>query len=358
MESNLKKLLPAVGAMCLSFASLSAASTAVGDNNPPAVDSLTTHINASAGTRPADDMGGFVSLDYLLWQPNQSGMAIAEDGVPATATTAYPTGVGSVFAKPHLLSGFKVAAGANLDHDAWDIVAEYTWLNQGSRAMKATNPTAVGGSNLIPTFAVDYLNNRAQISQALSNWRFQFNNIDLDLGRSYFYGHYATLRPFLGLKGSWQTQNLAIQYINNNATGHNDFLTQNQNFWGVGAHTGVGSEFLFNSEWGIFCNFALSALYSQFTMTTQNARQLVTGAAKLQTANIKSSDYGVSPVLEMAIGLRWDTNWSDSWAFRLQAGWEQQVWWGQNHFNGVGSKFNSVGDLSFQGLTIKARLDF
>ncbi len=64
-------------------------------------------------------------------------------------------------------------------------------------------------------------------------------------------------------------------------------------------------------------------------------------------------------MLELALGLRWDTWWSDnSWHLRLQAGWEEQVWFAHNYMFGMGSPMKGEGNYSMNGLTIKARANF
>ena len=69
------------------------------------------------------------------------------------------------------------------------------------------------------------------------------------------------------------------------------------------------------------------------------------------------------PVVEMALGLRYETLFSnDNYQFFVQAGWEQQIWLDQNQFiRSVfehNSSFSTSGELTMQGLDVKVGLAF
>jgi hypothetical protein len=68
---------------------------------------------------------------------------------------------------------------------------------------------------------------------------------------------------------------------------------------------------------------------------------------------------------DFQIGLGWDiTFMRDRLHFSLKACWEQMIFFGQNQFLRLanpslqGSTLSNLGDLSFQGGTLSAHIDF
>ena len=96
---------------------------------------------------------------------------------------------------------------------------------------------------------------------------------------------------------------------------------------------------------------------------TFKADNLVQKKSKLATyqknnTNLKSQYHTISAVVEFQLGLRWETKFSnDDYRIRLQASWEEQVYFNQNQFIILG-KAPYYGNLCMQGLNIEARLDF
>ncbi|MBS0606621.1 MAG: hypothetical protein JSR57_06705, partial [Verrucomicrobia bacterium] len=73
---------------------------------------------------------------------------------------------------------------------------------------------------------------------------------------------------------------------------------------------------------------------------------------------------GISTV-QMGLGVRWDTYFHHKrYHFGISAGWEQNIWYGITQFNHYytqlqfGALVQNNGDLTLQGGTLSARLDF
>ena len=72
--------------------------------------------------------------------------------------------------------------------------------------------------------------------------------------------------------------------------------------------------------------------------------------------NWAATEYGVQPTLDLEMGFRWMMSFDDNtYAFLLQAGWEQQIWVNHEQVNAVDGH---PGDLSLQGFNFRARFYF
>ena len=183
----------------------------------------------------------------------------------------------------------------------------------------------------------------------------EFNALDLELGRNYFISRRLTLRPFFGLKFAWIDQNIKVHYKNVIAFNNEYRYKLDQDQFGVGIRTGLNTAWFMWNKWSIYGNFAISALYNDFDnhqkMTYQDP------GIKFDHMNFKRDTHRVSPVLELGLGLRFETDfYEDNYQFLLQAGWEEQVWFDQNQFFNL--QDNTEGNMSLEGLTIKASFSF
>lgn len=353
METNLKKLLPIVGAVCLSMTNLAAADYDSTKNSPP------TQMAVPPSPTPGESGPNVVlSADYTLWTARESGLAIA--------TSNYYTSAGSTSAERgqvfypemKLRSGFKVDLGVYLPHDNWDILAQYTWFNNNNNNMHAADFTS---GQAVSTFFPDAMTGPVTLSAASSSWNVWFNRIDLTMGRSFFAGHYLSVRPFMGLVGAWDNQKLNIDYTESSDSDVYN-LRNSQKWWGIGAYGGLNATFTFvsdsSNQWSLFLDAGTALPWSKFKGSQSIGNADVTDNY-IMTFN--NTFYTVTPMLETALGIRWETWWADgSWMFLLQAAWEEQVWFNHNNFVVPGNAAVSVGGGAYtmQGLTVKAAIAF
>ncbi|MCB1117245.1 MAG: hypothetical protein KDK50_01545 [Chlamydiia bacterium] len=305
-------------------------------------------ITPNAGPRVCMGADVFVTADFILWTYRQEGMEFAMTGSTGTVTSQ-----GRVFEPSFGLEpGFKVGLGLNLGHDGWDVFAEYTWLTTNATRKVRDNNTM---TNL--------WNGGSQAQVLTGSWDSDFNVIDLELGRNFFVSQYLTLRPHYGLKGSWQSQDFkVISDVNNILTGNllsRRTMKQGFDYWGIGIRTGMDTAWHFTKCWSIYGNFALSALWSGFDIDRKDETFNNTNGVTTQNVNTENDFKTVLPVLEIALGLRWEMWFSnDDYHFGIDAGWEEQVWWGMNRYIVLSQPQRDNGDLTFQGLTLKFRFDF
>ncbi len=149
------------------------------------------------------------------------------------------------------------------------------------------------------------------------------------------------------------------------AGGREQFTSMKNNFWGIGLRGGL------DSQWGLGCGFsiygkaALSILWGQMKVN-QSSVIYNTGRTASVTADSFSDVHHVcKPVADMALGLRYDTTFSDdSYAFGVFAGWEHHYFWAQNklfRFNSSSPTFSvnqNAGDLSTSGVNVGLSFDF
>ena len=338
--------------------------------------------NASPVVKGGSDV--FFDADFIYWTARQSGMSFAATNfIPgsssplATDNETYPTGK-NLFVNNKYSPGFKAGLGIICDHDGWDVYLQYTWFRTSPSSSAYT--ASFLGENPELANTLQFYNNgsnnpfipaESDSATGSSNWKFRFNDFNLELGRNFFVSHYLTLRPHVGLKGGWQRQLWNATWL---FTGSQDplyeeadyLIKQKQKQWNVGLRTGIDTSWMFSKNWSIFGDFALSGVWTQFTNTridTATTTGGTTSISNYQTYNQKSQYHVITPVLELALGFRFDWWFNDDdYRFRLQAGWENQVWFSQNNFESVYSTNRTnatrANQLTMQGLTAEARIDF
>lgn len=349
MELKLNKFLPLAGLLCLcSMSSVLAGSD--DDYQKPAGQMNTDgtgsykEITPNAGPRVADGVDVAVTADFIYWYTEQDGMAYALTGYGTNPAS------GKVYsASGSWEPGFKVGLGLALGHDGWDTMVQYTWIQQSVSSSVTSNTLKTMWD----------IGSVTTISAASANTNFHFNVLDWELGRNYYISQNLTLRPHAGLKGAWQTQHFHVNYTNLAGTTEYE-MKNNQKYWAVGLRSGLNTAWHFTKEWSLFGDMALSALWANFKVTRVDESAALPEVEGTETVSLstKNTVNTVKPVLEMALGLRWETWFSDNdYHFMVQAGWEDQVWFSQNQMLHL-TDSAAHGDLGLQGLTVKVRFDF
>ena len=364
METNLKKTLSIFGVVCFSmtslFADYSSDDSATGNTTKQAT-------MVPAGTHAGEDGPNvFITADYTYWIARQAGLAYVTSNDYSTAGTTTTPVQGSVFYPAWTgRSGFKVGAGALLNHDGWDLYAEYTWFyNKQNNGKYGANAPFTVNQGIGNWWVDDPTTSVGDVNQANAFWANWFNRVDIQLARSWYAGHYLQLRPFLGLLGAWDEQWYNIRYNDSNITSRWNTWTNNQKWWGVGPYGGLSSAFLFpigdaSTQWSIFMDMGTALPWQKWVVD----KQLTDNASSTlpTVAMTRDSCWSTEPMLEMALGLRWETWWNEgmNWNFMLQAAWESQVYFSHNHMVPIGYEaFAGQGDYIMQGLTVKAKIGF
>lgn len=326
----------------------------------------------------------FLTADFIYWTgrldnlPNTQSQAIHESDVGSISDASAQSTL-TVDFKHKMSPGFKAGIGLDLKHDGWDTYAKYTYFHTSATSNVSFQENGASAIDYSPRVVFDETTTFVESEQ--STWTLHFNSVDWELGRNHYISPNLLLRPHMGFKGSWQNQSYNdyqngltdIQSDPNTPKVYNQITVGNysslnkQNYWGVGIRTGLNTSWQFNKNWSLFSDTALSALWGQFKITrvdtssqdgADSSNKITIKKDNVIVTNMNKRIHTLRPVLELDLGIRWDY-WflDDDYRIRIQAAWEEQVWFDQNLFIRIGQP-NRYGCLNMQGLTVDFRLDF
>lgn len=328
-------------------------------NPPPSQGAELPPITPNAGPKTVWAADPFFTVDFIYWTPRQEGLAYAIEGIDFGAVPI-DTNKGPIHEPDFGFDpGFKVGAGVTMQHDGWDVYANYTWIHSTA----TDSVTDVNGFlPTLPNFLFIFFNLTnpqppitGDLFKGKTSWTLHYNTIDLELGRNYYISRFLTLRPHIGLKGTWQDQDLRTSY--HITDGNVISIHNHQDSYGVGVRAGLNTCWYFIKSFGLYGDFALTGMWSGSTNFRNDKRHAPddTVQAFLETHQVSHS---VKPVFEFGIGLRYEYLYNDDdFRFLIQAGWEEQIWVGNNQFIDI-AEYSDKGNLTLQGLTLKVRFDF
>lgn len=219
----------------------------------------------------------------------------------------------------------------------------------------------ITSSTLYPTFDIAALStpSDSSISRAKGKWGIDFNTLDIELAQETQVSKALFLRPFVGLKGVWQQQNLGITYDVDLIPQGNERLTMHsrQKQLGAGIRTGLDSRWELKHGFNLIGNFALSGLYINYKLHRKD-KENEGNLPPIIHVNTDQHTHLAKSVFEWDLGMLWQKNFrSDGLILRLSIRWEEQVWINNNYFITI-TKPAEGKNLSFQGLRVACRLDF
>lgn len=254
--------------------------------------------------------------------------------------------------------GVRVGFSFLLDHDAWCINAEWTYI----RIKEDSDSHLISGAGVfLPFFLPPSLtlsgSNHLDVSQ---RWTGNYNSINIALGKPYHISRYVIFSPFFGIRATWVEQHKTSRYSGAFSTGSDLEEKGKNDFWGIGATAGVLSEWLLGAGWQLFGNLGASLLYSHFDVD-----QEVYAGGDVYTS-IERDFYSNVPTMDIQMGIRWNYKFGkDQYRFGLKAAYEFHHLWGMNRFRrfvdptapssnvDLGSR-----DLSFTGFSFGLLFDF
>ena len=276
--------------------------------------------------------------DWLYWRTRQEGMEFA------TAKQIHFD----------YQSGFRVGVGAHLpSFDGWTITANYTrFVPEGSHGAHGA---------VYPLFLFQGAGVSGNVvTEAHGHWKVQFQSADLAFGKAYYLTKTLVFSPFFGLKGAWIDQHAHFHYEGGYIPSGQTFRTHFKND-AKGAGPLIGTQM--NWQLGVgFCFFAdvATALVACHFDNLQKQYQ----QEDLEVVHLSTDFNLLSPFLQLIAGIGWDHNFHREMChFGLSLGFEAQQWWNQNQTEQFTDDVRPTyvrqrGDLSFYGLTLRARLDF
>jgi len=382
------------------------------------------------------DWGFSLSGDFLYWYARETNLAYSARVTATPVENAFTNDDQPVALDHNIISptstqyqnvnwkpGFRIGLGWNTDCDGWD--AYLTWTYMRNTRSDSTSTDQFSDTDLFTgeTVAIPGAGQQALINPWINagllfretklgtdlnyippmftkisaKWKMQYNVIDLEFGRKYWLSRCFTLRPYGGLRGGWvkttfnttSTRDLSdlesiVGIADANYSVDVNFTNR---FWGVGLIGGLQPNWHFCSNFILFSNLEGGLLWGEFERkrsenysATVRAPETSTQPSALSTWSSSSSDrfYQMYPVLDFAIGFRWEENWCcDRYKTALDIGWEHHVWIDVNHrektdrayvvtdstdpfteATGVGGIDEATGNLGMGGLVIRLRVDF
>ncbi len=338
-------------------------------------------ITVPASPQNSGEVDFFFDVSLTVWRASQDGMSFAwANSTPSNSATVNGQSMSSgenVFVKSKYSPGFKIGTGLDLSSDGWDVYLQYTWFNtsQSSSAYTGNYDVFPRLNNILGFNAfAPFIGETTTTRTAKAKWRLNYNEFDLLLGRDFYISPKLQLRPFIGLKGGWQIQHLNTQWNLNDDAGVlgtwelAEYKSRNKTFfWNLGPQLGLDTAWLFNKNFSVFGNVSTGALYSEFTYqrqdfaTTQGSADEAENVANFQTINNREKTKPITPVIELCLGVRYEVLFKDDhYRFRVQAGWENQIWFSTNKLQEISNRELNFrnGNLNLQGLTLDIRFDF
>ncbi len=315
----------------------------------------------------------YFHVDGLAMQAKQDGM---QWGITDTNGHGAPITNGEVegFSNDHsdwdYNWGARVGAGFYLDHDAWNLDFNWTYLKLSD--YKRLNVTT-GGGTIIPLWGVGNDTPTAQLINPRTSavWDGHYNTLDIRLGKPYHVSRYLVMNPHFGVRGAWIDQHYSCDYSGQASGQTTRWVHHSDNdFWGFGARAGFDSDWILGKGFCLFGNFATSLLYSKFDID-----QHLTFPQDNQGFDLDDDHYMNVPNMEIVLGLGWGKHFDkNKYHVGLRAAYEFHYWWNQLNIRkfygaagtnggmatGGGAYPNDVvsrGDLSLSGFSLRLQFD-
>ncbi|HSX13252.1 MAG TPA: Lpg1974 family pore-forming outer membrane protein [Chlamydiales bacterium] len=317
----------------------------------------------------------YFHIDGLAFQAKQDGMEFAiqarseTSGRPIAPITygkvigfGFSDGCGSWDYNP----GARVGLGFYLDHDAWNIDLNWTWVH-------VTNYKSVHADHdsvLIPLWLLGSSDAAPGVfgTSASAAWNVCYNVFDLSLAKPYYVSRYFILNPFFGARVADIHQHFSVHYAGSTPEFEAIHHGEKNEFYGVGARFGVNSDWILGKGWWLFANFSASLLAGKFEVH-QNLNVPANGTTITPSGvdgfDIHSDYFQNTPNMEIALGLAWSKAFDcNRYRVGLRAAYEFVEWWDQlnmrKFFSGNPGYANDVvsrGNLTFNGFSLKLQLD-
>lgn len=308
--------------------------------------------------------GFTVSGSALFWQPHEDGFDYVIENEAGTAFANNNAHVERV--EFDWSWGFRIALDYQIPCQM-NLTALWTRF-EGHGAHHSTAP-ALGALFQVWTIPGSGL---SYARSASAHWNSCFNMVDLRASTLFTPCCFLELTPYVALSTTWIDQKFHINSNGGtntqiaNAIVLSDKIEMKNDFWGIGPKVGL------LTNWDLFCgisfyaSFDAALFYGCFNIHQSEVVELTNLNTPITYLDIGHNKYWQSRVgLDFDFGLAWDMTFcNDCFGLNIQAGWENLYFFGQNQlmrFQTVshpGINSSNQGDLSYQGLTLKASVSF
>lgn len=309
----------------------------------------------------------YFHVDGLAFQAKQDGMDFAiQDSTRPDATNPITHGRTEGFSgNTHHWDwqpGARVGFGFYLNHDAWNLDFNWTWLNITSYEHGSSSTP---GGVVIPLWISgrDTLNNQIGPDSS-AKWDASYNTLDIRMGKPYYVSRYLVFNPHFGARGACIDQHFSVDYGGVPGAGENRTIHHGDNdFWGVGARFGVDTDWILGKGWKLFGNVAASMLFGKFKID-QNMNEPISDFTG-DGYDLRYAYFQNQPNVEIAMGIAWGYYFNKMRNHvGLKVAYEFHEWWDQlnmrRFFSGQPGYSNDVvsrGNFTLNGVSVCLRLD-
>lgn len=292
------------------------------------------------------DLESLFNIECLYWYAKQANLFYAlvveeQDNILA------PKNFKSL--KTSWDPGVRIGIGGNYKQDGFDLFVSWTHYQSCTSDRTSKNAQLINPWNSRSPLLFNTIS---------AKWKFIYNSLDLELGRKYWVSPCMTLRPFAGLRSSWFDETFQTKSKNEILLLKNRITSE---FWGNGLLIGVDPAWALTSCFILFGHLETSLIWGRFKSKDRTD----------SCPESRSRFFQMLPILEAALGLRWEKTW-DCYRYRtaLDIGWEQQIWFDYNHCIKTGGLFTTSNILGFRtyvetsgtlnlgGVVVRVKVDF
>lgn len=319
-------------------------------------------INPPARPFNPDCWGFYINIDPLIWQARVNGTGVA---IETKGDIDFFNSIAQSRVKNLNYDwdwGFRLGVGLNLNHDAWDVLVQWTrWSTEARR-----NFSAGADQGIYPHFSHPDPSGFLFAKDVKAKWELCYNTIDLEGTREFCVSKCVSLRPFGGLRTAWIDQE-KFNLVFDNLADVDGFpinftkirVKQSDRFWGIGIRSGLDMQWGLGCGFSLFNNFAGNLLYSYHSV---KHREFTDDELIFDVGNFFHMD---TAVFDLQIGIAYDWISCDCcYHVGLDLGWEHHWYSGMNQFFlfaddiMYGQYVANQGDLGIQGYYLKVRFDF
>jgi hypothetical protein len=313
----------------------------------------------------------YLHVDGLAMQAKQDGMefAIQDTSTPEANSPITNGRVRGFSSNNHdwdYNPGMRVGMGFYLDHDAWNLDFNWTWLNITNYEHANANTS---GGVVIPLWELGAGTPSGQIGPRSSAcWDADYNTFDISLGKPYYVSRYLVFNPHFGVRAAWIDQHFSVDNGGTSASNRTIHHADND-FWGVGARAGIDTDWILGKGWCLFGNIATSMVFGKFEID----QNLTLPGADNDGFDLKNDYYQNTPNFEIALGIGWGKHFNKKRNHvGLRAAYEFHEWFDQLNLRrfysgsvgfegaGAGNYANDVvsrGNFTLNGFSLKLQFD-
>lgn len=264
--------------------------------------------------------------------------------------------------------GFRIGLGYEVPCSNWDFQLAWTRIHEKTSSSVSNKENGVIPLTLPIASIFGFVNRDpsqfAFGSEAKSHWNFEFDTLDLQVGRTCSCLNCLDFRSYLGVKAASIRQNQHIEYLgfSVNKGPVNLRNTRKNNFYGVGPSFGFDASWGFCPHWNLSSGICGALLCGKFDVHEHPSATLDPNFIKLDLKNSKKGR--LRPTVDATIGIDWDACVCDRFQIKVGVAYEVQYWWNQwqapSSVRGslIDGGSSAQGDLMMHGLTAQLAVAF